>query len=1493
MPRESGRFKPLIDSLRALPDVGEDGFEGMLRDAVASVADRSLRLVKSGSQGGIDMGTDPSKPAPGIAVEAKRYGEHRKLPLDQLKAKLVDAVQRRPQMDLMVFGATREISRDDQDELNRLGDQMGVGVAAIDWPRSSATLPPLAVLCALAPQAVLDRVKSQRSIKSCLDDVRKHADFAAASADLIRGLTRPDMSWGAARNAVAEWLRQSFAARNAAVGRLGTVLNLLDAEVLRVPRIRLSKSIDQWWQNHGAPLALLGEEGVGKSWAALAWWHERAGADGSDLPLTLLIPALEVADADVESLMARLLAQRTGLRDHGFWRRRVNLWLKTPIAETRFLLVIDGLNEHWTFRGWNQIFARLAADPWVNRVAIILTCRPDHWTQELNSLAGVLPPPLVQEVNPFDEDELDALLALHNLTRANFVSDLVPLLRVPRLCNLAIRHRIVMAESGDITRERLIYEDWKDRLDRQSPRLVVGATEFREFVAKLGLRLREHLGEGSALDVSLTRRELTAELGIDSGHGRESLYSTVSEIVDGRWMRSIPEKPHLFRLDKELAPYVLGMALVHALKEAGEVGARDRLAEFMEPLGEGDLGVALLRTAATVGFADPSCGVSLRRMLVDNWFRRQNFRQTDFEVFWRLVPSDLDVFFSLAEETWLRRHGGHQEDEILIKALSNAAERWPAAGERIITWCATWLGTHWADPLEGMVLGYNADTEGVADRSERTKRYRTEWDAFARTVSPHIPIRDGVDGTVAWLAYRIVCILSYLPRASSIPAITAWAVSRAIMGLHPNYDQVAWLLRMPRPDDVPDIPQHFANAAQRLIDLGHPVSVEAARLILAALATPSAARRAEALPRDPAPDWKWPSSIDVDETTGTLHWTRDDGGGAGEAERPPLHRARHLARYATNPDRHLCASDAVILQNLTEATNAASLWLHVDATDDDLAVEQAEVALARWAPTALGELYRRTFATAKHRTEEALNQLGVNTPAHLLLLSRMECESLAAASRQFANSDERAEHARLDLCLAELFGRSAAEQIAVFRGWSNGPNFGKAHSRVLSVPTVNDFEAIAQEIGGERPAPWLCGWLWYLAHVSLEAVPPGYPALVPLLAHEAVEVRRLALEVVYNSNDRDLRQALVNSAWRWTEGMDRREGANGSLILVRGAKESNVAEIRPRIDPHALGFLADRQEASDADLDAFAEFVRRRIEEDFAEVRRSKPYPECNFILNGPVSRLVARRGAEVAQWLRPLLSGTKKPQFGLFVEEFPYVDICRALLRHRPDDGAMLWRSMRDKYDQGIFRSDTFVLLPFEVPLSDPVSELRDVVFNRANTDEEFGKIAAAIIDNDASDWMVGRIRTDLSAASAGMIARGIWMAGMLDASGDAEELWRTALAGPPAPGWLNEVYERARHLYLRNTWAHHWLAGFIQERGRDRAFGLHALFKSCVDRRALAWAPRRLGQVWDILPDLWRVHWSLCWSDLKSAVEKRDRDWKGTLFGTKIAGQVQWPWR
>jgi len=699
------------------------------------------------------------------------------------------------------------------------------------------------------------------------------------------------------------------------------------------------------------------------------------------------------------------------------------------------------------------------------------------------------------------------------------------------------------------------------------------------------------------------------------------------------------------------------------------------------------------------------------------------------------------------------------------------------------------------------------------------------------------------------------------------------------MGATVERDQLSWLLRMGDSEMDGTAPSAIAAEADRLLAANHPVVTQAAHYLLLACATPTAVRLVDDDSAPLARPWEHTRTI-YDVASNAIRWNGDD-------KPRTLGDFRDLEPYALDPgvdvEVQVAGSLEAIADMAEQAANDAQLQ------DWDFGLRHVETALARWASDALGRLHRRLFAHATTLRGEALYRLAQDMAPTLLLLKEAELSSLAQGYEwAAAEMGEQAEMAARCLLIALLAERSAAEQIAVLSELPNGPCLIQEHRKILSKPVREDFATLADKLRPERPAQQLSNWLWYLANVPLDAMPAGYPPLVTLFSHADPAVRRQAFEAACNARDKVLAHTMAETGWNWTSETNREEGIDGSILLARS--DLPRIELRRRIDPDALGLLTLRDDADDDDLDALLEHIRSRIADDM--VRTSRTFGGTFFILTHAVDKLAATRGSALIEVVEQLIAGRVKPRLSFFPENFPYVDICRGLLRHHPETGAAMWRVMHNELERGIASNDTFTLLPFEA--TDPsVFALRDLVWESAKTDEDLGKIATSIIDHGAQDWTLGRIAKDLEGPWAGQIARGLWMAGLLDRSEAADTLWNGRLAEPSSRGWLAEIHEDARKNYHRNIWAHHWLDLFLMDRTPDHAFAHHFLFRKSADRRAYAWARQQLGDAWDTLDRPWKIHWSLAWPTVCRVIEEKDKAGKELLFGTKITTHVQYPWR
>lgn len=1437
------------------------------------------RLLKSGPQGGADAVSDPLAPALLVAMEGKRYEQGTPLPLDELRAKIHDAADRQEDLDLWIVAATREISAGDADALREVGNRRGVAVEILDTPATPGVVPELAYLCAMFPELAAAHLANATRVAASLEWIKALPTFAERTSQLAQRLTHPELGYANARRLAHQWLQDAMSDAATAKAYLGGYIDILTPGSKRISRARLDRQLDDWWENkRGQLLALLGDEGMGKTWEALGWWLARRGAGGTVLPLTLFIPVGDVSTKDPEVLIAEALHKCTGLRDVAFWRRRVKTWVRnTAPNQPRLLLLIDGLNQNPFFGAWGELLQRLFAPPFVGNVAVIVTDRPDDWKNRLGTLADLTPGAHTVTVSAFSDDELDQLLAANSLARSDFEPALLDLLGVPRLCQLAVRLRRELHDSGDITRERLIFEDWKDRIRRRARDVRMNNAEFRDWVAEVGRRIQQDLRSGT--ETAVTRRELVAQLGRDSGASDFDLHATISEIVDGRWLE--PVGAHRFRVRPGLAPLALGLALAEHLKQSSHVPPGAAIAEFIDQLRGQDIAVSILRAASTAAFVDREVPLAIRTALTLAWVTAPNFDPRDFEALWRLTPLAPEAICDVAEHFWASATGGHFRDEVLIKAFANAY-KWRTVALTLEARCTTWLGLYKSDPRASATKP-TVSSDGSEERRRRTNERRATWDAasvFPANTTP-IECRDGVESS--WLAHRAIAVLSHLPRRPFVRALRTWAVSRAIIATPEEFEEVAWLLRW-NPEDPLDTEAALLDESNTLLRANNPIATTAAGYLLKALATRRALDIAEAHQLLSSSPFARPRSDRITVTNGVIDWPRDEG--SAEPNTPSLRRLRDLVEYALDPEVELPAGAVDVLRQCADATDISTLWRTSGMTEADHAVDVAAPVLARWAPVALADLVRRAFGEGRSRTGDALAGLAFALRRSLLFLGQEQLDAIA----DIITRDDVHPSLRDTLAIALFRNQAASRQAELLLGAGRGIDIWDAR-RLFSAVQDSDLPFLTTCLDATHPPEGLVRVLEFLVAAQAQ-LPQGYAPLMLLIEHSDPQVRGFALMLIWQLKDSVL-DGAIRDKWAFDSGMTLPERKYGSLILCRTATDGDVTSVIQRIDPQALGYLATHSGSSEAQS-AFKNYVQAQVE---LLARGEGPISFLAFwaddlgATSTAIGALVRTSADEVFSWFAPLMSNGAHLQAH---EEFPFVLICRQLLTHAPEKGAVLWNKLHDLSHASSmrFQIEGFDTMPFAVPDSPAVSALRTKVLNSAKTDGELASSTTAACENQAHTWLIHHVEEALKQDVVGDVARAITVAGLLDNSPEADRLWAEALTASPAAGWLAEVRSHAYADYQDNIRARYWFERFLREPDHDKAHGAYLLFLASVDGRAVEWAPRVIGSRSDQTPTAHRAHHALCWPEVRKRAETRARERERTLFHTDIPSRLQAPW-
>ena len=434
---------------------------------------------------------------------------------------------------------------------------------------------------------------------------------------------------------------------------------------------------------------------------------------------------------DAWRTVARQLAEQTGTLDERFWYRRLLLWERSERAEVRVLVLVDGLNENHQFKGWSQWLQPLVNGDMSGIYRVAMSCWPPWWRDTLYGLRDLLPMAREVEVAEFNDRELAQLLAAMNVEHREFPESLIRLMRVPRLAALVFKHKDELKDSGDVTAERVVYMDWRDRLERRGVHAGASDEEMRQFLAHVGRDLH------SALQ-TMTRRDVIEALSSRSGKTGEELAPAIEALSSGGWLHP-GEEPHTFKLDRERVPYVLGATLVKAVaSELSREGIDVEVGKFLDELESSRLGVAALRAAVTISLLNGSESDVVAGLL-SAWLDQPNYSAEDYEAFWRIAGLRPDLFLNEAETRWLNRAQSSSLDEVLIKGLARASD-FVDFRKRLEERLVSWLGTAWPDPHVGAFLSAVDRTSSESrERAANTQRAFESWQAQpgSRSFAPY------------------------------------------------------------------------------------------------------------------------------------------------------------------------------------------------------------------------------------------------------------------------------------------------------------------------------------------------------------------------------------------------------------------------------------------------------------------------------------------------------------------------------------------------------------------------------------------------------------------------------------------------------------------------------------------------------------------------------------------------------------------------------------
>lgn len=1531
----------MIDELCSQLRVGTSKqFEIVAVELLSELMGLPFFLARGGFQHGADGGTAGQQDRD-IRVECKRYSDTTPLDDRELRGEIDDALARNPDLEAWILAATRPVDETTREKLHLKSEETGLPIVIIDWTAVGDGMPDFAALCACAPK-IVGRTYGQNAerIATAL------APIAPQQWERLRenlqqaciGLTWVKLV--ADRNIEAMWSSEAQAkaqfAQNIAQGACSD----------RIERTSISDAIQTWFdESLRDPAIVLGEEGVGKTWAAFQWVHKTL----SRLPPTLLIPSssfCEIRDlspAGIHDFIARELRHLAGVRSDTFWSRRLTRMLKhCPPGTTRLLVIIDGMNQAPSF-DWVRLLQIFQGDSF-SCVRLIASAQRNFFVQELNQLRRLAYPAKTISVEPYDiapGGEFDQILQMNGMVRSDIPNNILALARNPRMFPLVIRFRDQVATQGDITPLRLLWAYGRDELGHRVGRAFVDS-EWEDWLLTLAKNYSAN-NDGNIVNAGLSIKELTQTVSQPHRTPSEN-QRRLKEIIDGTWMEAIPGMPTRYRPRAETIALALGLGIVERLSMVADQDVAAELSSFIDPIraasSTADALAAALAIAVSASMQEPVVTAIASELL-----QGQNSAEKHFLEVVAAAPAIPTSILNCMERSTARAHASARQ--WILKAIRRVPEENQGAWSEVLLRLGEWLAV--------------TECPSPSDRANN--------DEAAQYFSKRIIEDVGTDepGDVTVLGVRVAMrpysepyLGGYvalalqgqrLDRAATVfkSAAVAHALSPARSD---TWTSLKWLIlfdSITRKETLSVLTQMADSVLAGNVEshVRPDLKARVAALLLWLPDDPTMDARANEVNPPYRQIWAYQKDYLTDPVESLFALERRHLDLVMSDERiDVLQKCKRMQKLLTDPNFVAPSSFVSGISQALSAFDIERLSVGRFYTLEEHQFDEIVPAGARFSPRDLGDLCRRRMRELGKRTRESLHWNCIKASDYFLVAGIEELQAVRDAKVHYDHPNESDEKfARAHLLQVEVPHLAPYDQLRAIaddeRAW-----ILLRQMNCTQACTPADIDRFIIERGA-APGRSTEAIFSHLAQHAIDISEQAFEALFPLSqGHGDDSHRVIGFMALANSAPERLGKRLLAAGWRIQPDQSHLEMDSGSAAILAASKDVTLDELRERVAPWRL--LREACARGDAQsLEAAAAEISRALDVAYWP---DEPSPVQIFIDSNDRNNRVSfderdgddeadptkalddayqsdkwaqvqergrahiqqmhNRGALLfrvsfsAEDIRPLVEGcpdivdswlagmdSQTNEFRARVNRAGgfYLALCESLLASDPERGAILWRYLDLGMPIGVsgladIQECTHVL--FRASASPAVEMLRDELFSirRNATDKAYLEIVVVSLINRAAEWLDRKVSEDEASGCSWRLMRATMLRGMIDRPPIDQLEW-------PSGANQEDVTRRAMLFRNMHSISRYWWEKFLSEPSLDDAFSAWVLFLSTADRRCWIWLHSAVDRYRDENdPETWRLkmcHFEANRGQLNSAI--RDSEDKGirsmskNLWGSK----------
>lgn len=1519
--------------LHSLSATKETGFEGLISKLLERLTGIRFFLSKSGSQQGQDAASLSM-----VSFECKRY-DKTKFDERELLGEIAQICLSNCTPDVWVLAATRDIPAQLITTLQAFANHKAFDVVPLESLNDNDGS--LDHLCAEYMDCTLAHCRSAniaehelKVLEELLEGVKATSNHFGKVTALRNLILQPTLGYPIFRSLTNKAFKHSLASESESRRHYGQLLNLTDSNF--VERTKPNDVLNTWWQNNygrNEILAVLGEEGDGKTWT-IAHWLEKS-CDQTNFPAVVFIASRSVQHSAClsELILARV---RELTRTNRSLEQKFERWIKSrldfdeaPLA----VVIFDGLNERNTGEFWREILECSQSSEFNKAFSFILTTRTSHWKPNFEGLE--YPKFRKLEILSFDDQELSSALKRHNLELANFHEDAHVLLRKPRYFDLATKHYSDLIKSGDITKARLIYLDWKDRYNRKNMTTLTNE-EFQNLLMSLAGKIKS------------TRQFERSEV-IDSlaGHSNPTLVLqdlTSSGIFD--------HSSGKLRIAEDRLTLGLSLLLCAEIAEKAETDPSEIISSWIEPYTSMDIQAHILEHAVVHVFSGPTNFTNETCVaILHAWLNCQNQSSTSDKAtnqFTAYILSKPAVYFSLAEKLWTvgENHPWGQEALLFgfIRWRNELCEVLPKQLER-------WLGfvaLHGIPPLRSQ----------EALQSEFLQRLDFVAGGLSvggtKTISKLTITGMADDGWIRLARAALAIISAESDVTLYLRALCSGILVETIYNYPEKRQLFEWIFRS----------KHFdmTSLNEILSELNNTeIELQAAHAI-SLYADFDTAVRAEKLKVMKADVLSVPQRV-------------ESGYALAKSD---------LLSYLTFPN----ANPSVFIER-----DAQRFCWHSDFIDDESIArlstvldgletydlfwcggygvfEKGEGVICRYFPERYGNLVRHYV---NNPYEMYINEWALKLHKYELLLTLSERPAIEKYWRKL--EVERKTAPRRNTDLAEAYSFRLALSYAT----------GNTQLKLLNARSDSalDLENIRHCFQWEGDAPLQLDscmqngrrLLWYL--VTTKQYQLSWESLKDyLLSNEQVE-REYGCRYLYEQKDRNTIATWIRELdWKWSPLNHVGENDLGSRLLIEFGDSLPLDELLERISPFRRGDLLAKRDVQFEQWKNYASWITEQINMMIASGMESTlPSLIIDYVDSGSIEaefsiainqvsangfhyvnpmytwgglqfqstaesfrrafspqeeldkertelqkntyKRVDELGKNGHYWLRhqfpitglsfvikncpELVHGwlnqlkTNSRSELLFSARPFYEGLCEALFQENSSD----WNAEAGRLYEVLTQTKTIlnIVVPefelsrldialFRANATPVVADLWTKKLNSCKTDFElFEYVLLARVANhqDCKNWLLKRIASDQQSDFKFNVARAYMVSGFF------VEKEESPATDAPIQSWLERIRSEASERGYEEHQARYWFERFCTERSNDESWSCYQLFRKCADRRIWLWLDERLNG--SDVSERRKRFLKLNRYDLKSACRQNESRLKQQFLGTKVTGDLC-PW-